>query len=58
MMLCNLGNSLGRLFEQTGGVEVLTEAVTVVRQALAVTSIDHPNRASYPYSRVLPATTV
>ena len=46
-LLGNLGVALGQRFEAAGGlIEQLNEAITLLRQAVALLAEDHPNRAT------------
>ncbi|MFF0478417.1 CHAT domain-containing protein [Streptomyces sp. NPDC004284] len=47
MHLYNLGNILQTLFERTGDMKVLEEAIRVSREAVSATPHDHPHRAVY-----------
>ena len=44
-MLDGLGNQLGRRYERTGKMEDLEDAINRVREAVAATSNNHPDRA-------------
>ncbi|MFD0542143.1 tetratricopeptide repeat protein [Streptomyces mexicanus] len=50
MYLNNLTSTLGTLFEHTGDIEVLEEAIRVSRKSVAAAPHDHPGHARHLYN--------